>query len=31
MSQETVEQTPALAASQNSRCVQAHDREGWLP
>jgi steroid delta-isomerase len=31
MSHETVEQTPALAASQNSwRCVQAHDREGWL-
>ena len=31
MSQETVEQTPALTASQNSwRCVQAHDREGWL-
>ena len=31
MSQETVEQSPALAASQSSwRCVQAHDREGWL-
>jgi steroid delta-isomerase len=31
MSQETVELTPALAASQNSwRCVQAHDKEGWL-
>ena len=31
MSQETVEQTPALAASQASwRCVQAEDREGWL-
>ena len=31
MSQETVEQTPALAASQTSwRCVQAGDREGWL-
>lgn len=31
MSQETVQQSPALAASQASwRCVQAHDREGWL-
>jgi steroid delta-isomerase len=31
MSQETVEQTPVLTASQNSwRCVQAHDRDGWL-
>ena len=31
MSQETAEQSPALAASQSSwRCVQAHDREGWL-
>lgn len=31
MSQETVPQSPALAASQASwRCVQAHDREGWL-
>jgi steroid delta-isomerase len=31
MSQETVQQSPALAASQSSwRCVQAHDREGWL-
>jgi steroid delta-isomerase len=28
---ETSEQTPALTASQSSwRCVQAHDREGWL-
>ncbi|MCV7220377.1 nuclear transport factor 2 family protein [Mycolicibacterium elephantis] len=28
---ETVAQTPALAASQNSwRCVHAHDKEGWL-
>jgi steroid Delta-isomerase len=28
---ETVSQTPALAASQNSwRCVQSHDKEGWL-
>lgn len=27
----TAEVTPALAASQSSwRCVQAHDREGWL-
>jgi steroid delta-isomerase len=31
MSQETVQQTPALTASQNSwRCVHAHDKEGWL-
>ena len=31
MSQETVELTPALTASQNSwRCVHAHDKEGWL-
>jgi steroid Delta-isomerase len=31
MSQETVELTPALAASQNSwRCVRAHDKQGWL-
>src|ERR1700752_72159 len=31
MSQETVQQSPALTASQSSwRCVQAHDREGWL-
>ena len=31
MSQETVEQSPALTASQNSwRCVHAHDKEGWL-
>ena len=31
MSQETAEKSPALAASQSSwRCVQAHDREGWL-
>ncbi|OWY60243.1 steroid delta-isomerase [cyanobacterium TDX16] len=28
---ETTEQTPALTASQSSwRCVQAHDRDGWL-
>ncbi|MCT7657726.1 ketosteroid isomerase family protein [Mycobacterium deserti] len=28
---ETVAQTPALTASQNSwRCVQSHDKEGWL-
>lgn len=28
---QTAELTPALAASQSSwRCVQAHDREGWL-
>ncbi|MBV8862390.1 MAG: steroid delta-isomerase, partial [Mycobacterium sp.] len=31
MSQETLQQSSALAASQSSwRCVQAHDREGWL-
>jgi steroid delta-isomerase len=31
MSQETVELTPALTASQNSwRCVHAHDKAGWL-
>jgi steroid delta-isomerase len=31
MSQETVEQTPALAASQASwRCVHAKDKAGWL-
>ena len=31
MSQETVQQAPALTASQNSwRCVQTHDKEGWL-
>jgi steroid Delta-isomerase len=31
MSQETVQQSPALTASQNSwRCVQAKDKEGWL-
>lgn len=31
MSQETAQQSPALTASQASwRCVQAHDREGWL-
>ncbi|MBS1692003.1 MAG: nuclear transport factor 2 family protein [Actinobacteria bacterium] len=31
MSQNTVEKTPALAASHNSwRCVHAHDKEGWL-
>lgn len=31
MSQETIEQSPALIASQSSwRCVQAHDRDGWL-
>ena len=31
MSAETAEKSPALAASQASwRCVQAHDREGWL-
>jgi steroid Delta-isomerase len=31
MSQETIQQSPALIASQSSwRCVQAHDREGWL-
>ena len=31
MSQETVQQSPALTASQNSwRCVHAKDKEGWL-
>jgi steroid delta-isomerase len=31
MSQGTIEQSPALTASQSSwRCVQAHDRAGWL-
>lgn len=31
MSQETIEQSPALAASQASwRCVQAKDKDGWL-
>jgi steroid delta-isomerase len=31
MSQETVEQSPALTASQSSwRCVQTKDKEGWL-
>jgi steroid delta-isomerase len=31
MSQGTIEQSPALTASQSSwRCVQTHDREGWL-
>ena len=31
MSQETIEQTPALTASQASwRCVQAKDKDGWL-
>jgi steroid delta-isomerase len=31
MSKETVQMSPALAASQSSwRCVQAHDRAGWL-
>ena len=31
MSQETTELTPAMAASLASwRCVQNHDREGWL-
>lgn len=31
MSQETTELTPAMAASMASwRCVQTHDREGWL-
>ena len=31
MSQETVELTPALTASQSSwRCVHAHDKEDWL-
>jgi steroid Delta-isomerase len=31
MSQETVQQSPALTASKASwRCVQTHDRAGWL-
>ncbi len=31
MSQETIHQSPALSASQSSwRCVQAHDKDGWL-
>lgn len=31
MAQKTTDLTPALAASQASwRCVQSHDREGWL-
>ena len=31
MSAETAEKSPAQAASEASwRCVQAHDREGWL-
>jgi steroid Delta-isomerase len=31
LSQNTVELTPALSASQNSwRCVHAHDKDGWL-
>src|ERR1700755_3306064 len=31
MSQETVERTPGVAASEASwQCVQAGDREGWL-
>jgi len=31
VSQETAQHSPALIASQASwRCVQAHDREGWL-
>ena len=31
MSQQTVEETPALTASQSSwRCVQARDKDGWL-
>ena len=31
MSQKTTEVSPALAASQASwRCVQSHDRDGWL-
>ena len=31
MAPDTIEQSPALTASQSSwRCVQAHDREGWL-
>lgn len=31
MSQKTNEDTPVMAASRESwRCVQSHDREGWL-
>jgi steroid delta-isomerase len=31
VAQDTIEQSPALTASQASwRCVQAHDRAGWL-
>jgi steroid delta-isomerase len=31
MSQDTIEHSPAMAASRSSwRCVQAHDRAGWL-
>jgi steroid delta-isomerase len=31
VAQDTIEQSPALTASQSSwRCVQAHDRAGWL-
>jgi steroid Delta-isomerase len=31
MSQETVQQTPVITASESSwRCVQSGDREGWL-
>jgi steroid delta-isomerase len=31
VSQETIEETPAVVASQSSwRCVQSGDREGWL-
>ena len=31
MAQKTTDRTPALAASRASwRCVQSHDREGWL-
>jgi steroid delta-isomerase len=31
MPEQTVQLTPAMAASQASwRCVQSHDREGWL-
>lgn len=31
MSEQTTELTPAMAASRESwRCVQSHDREGWL-
>ena len=31
MSQQTTQQSPALTASQSSwRCVNAHDKEGWL-